>query len=219
MPLPAAPSLHARAPVVGDPDCAQPCCRPKPAALLRGSTGRLEEQRNERNERKDERLGSLPRSSRTTARLPPETATPLPFLSTISLISLSIPYALRFAVLTDSHLPRSHERAHGSLARLSGQPPGFSNRRRAGDSAERAPVPRHPVALRCVVLCCEIARTTPPDRSATRLMPLVRDAPTSPATPHRRACLRRASSRAARREYSCRDRSPRRPWHRRPGRL
>ena len=32
------------------------CCRPMPAALLRGSTGRLEEQRNERNERKDEWL-------------------------------------------------------------------------------------------------------------------------------------------------------------------
>ena len=33
----ASPDNSAR--VVGDPDCAQPCCRPKPAALLRGSTG------------------------------------------------------------------------------------------------------------------------------------------------------------------------------------
>jgi hypothetical protein len=33
------------APVVGDPDCAQPCCRPKPAALLRRSTSIASTQR------------------------------------------------------------------------------------------------------------------------------------------------------------------------------
>ena len=31
-------SSYTSARVVGDPDCAQPCCRSKPAALLRGST-------------------------------------------------------------------------------------------------------------------------------------------------------------------------------------
>ena len=31
-------SLFPSAQAVGDPDCVQPCCRSKPAALLRGST-------------------------------------------------------------------------------------------------------------------------------------------------------------------------------------